>query len=201
MAKLQFESPLAWPEGMETTPRAQQRSDHGFSDQMTLAESLAYLEEEVAAVATKGTLYLDIEHPNQDRLRKKVGSRSGACLTLRIDGMDYVLACDRWQLPEHNIYALHLALRQWRNMERWGLGGIPQLLNGFCARVRTAGDSKRGAVTLPPWMEEMGLGPSATLDDAIAIYHRRAKQLTQDTDGMARLNGLMEEARAHFSVK
>ncbi len=200
MSRLQFESPLAWPEGLEVTPRAQQQGDHGFSAQMTLAESINYLDEEAGAIASKATLYLDIANPTQDRTRRKVGSRTGACLSLRIDGLDYVLACDRWQQVEHNIYALHLALRQWRNMERWGLGSLQQLLSGFCTRSY-AGERKRNAAGVTPWMEELGLGPTSTLDDAIAVYHRRAKQNAQDTEALSRLNILMEEARAYFAPK
>jgi hypothetical protein len=182
---------------MAETPRGSQRSDHGFPPSLTLGESIGYLEQEISELHASGTLSLDVEQPLIERLRKKVGSRTGACLQLKHHGRNYALACDRWLAPEHNIYALHLALRQWRNMERWGIGNMPVLLEGFAPDHATAVTGRTGA--LQSWMEAMGLGPTATLDDAVAVYHRRAKQTSHDSEALTRLNLMMDEARAYFA--
>ncbi len=203
MASIRFSAPLNWPEWMPSTPRANQRTDRSFAPPMTLEESIGFLEEEIKAIGCNATLSLDIDQPLLERLRKKVGSRTGVCLQLRYQNTNYVLACDAWQSIEHNMYALHLALRQWRNMERWGIAPLPVLLKGFEPGVHVGSSAAAAAPEwdMPGWMEHLGLGPTATLDDAQAVYHRRAKQFSQDTEVLTKLNITMEEARAHFAGK
>ncbi len=200
MSNLRFEAPLVWPAAIPSIPRNQQRNDHNFAP-LTLETSIAYLEEELNDIPCKATLFLDIEQPTVERLRKKVGSRTGASLQLRMEGREYALTCDRWQLVEHNIYALHLALRQWRNMERWGVGTLAQLLHGFESGVLQSVAGEAGGFTIPAWMEELGLGATSTLDDAIAIYHRRAKAISGNTEALMNLNILMDDVRAYFAHK
>src|SRR5258706_6483281 len=168
---LSFESPLSWPEDMPATPLAQRRSDHGFPPQMSFAESVGFLEQELKEMQTgAATLFLDVAQPLSDRLRKKVGSRTGACLHFKYGERNYALACDLWQGMEHNIYALHLPLRQWRNMERWGVGTLPVLMHGFEAG-RSFGPG--GSPGPAPGMGFLRLGPAAPPGDAPAVYHRR----------------------------
>ena len=196
---LRFSSPLNWPEWVPVTPRTKQRTDRNFAPPMKLEESIRFLEEEIAAINCNAILSLDIDQPTSERNRKKVGNRTGAALQLRLPFGNYVIACDTWLAPENNIYAMHLALRQWRNMERWGIGTLPVLLKGFEPGVQTTVNVQTPEWHLPNWMEYFGLGPTATLDDAQAIYHKRAKQLAHDTDALTKLNITMEEARAHFT--
>lgn len=198
MTQLTFAAPLAWPPGQPVTPRGAQKADHGFPPHLTLEEGVAFLDQELAEMGSTGVLHLDIEQPLVPRLRKKVGSRTGACLHLRYMGGAYVIACDQWQTIAHNVYALHLGLRQWRNIERWGLGGLDKLLAGMEAGAiaRAAAGTTGGN----GWMEGLGLGPTATLDDAVAVYHRRAKQAAQDGAALTDLNRFMEEAREYFST-
>ncbi|MBI1236933.1 MAG: hypothetical protein GC188_09655 [Alphaproteobacteria bacterium] len=172
---------------------------------MSIEESIRFLEQEIQHLGCNATLSLDVEQPNVERLRKKVGSRTGASLQLKFPQDNYVIACDTWQLIEHNIYVLHLAIRQWRNMEKWGIAPLPVLMHGFTPPMVSGSVSgisgEKQDWNLPDWMEQLGLGPTATLEDAQAIYHRRAKQYAQDTDALAQLNIMMEDVRAHFAKK
>lgn len=197
---LKFESPLVWPDWMPATPRANQQREPSFPARITLEESIRYLEQELADIGAGGTLYLDVEQPLVERLRKKVGSRTGASLKLRHHDINHVIACDRWQSMEHNIYALHLAVRAWRNVERWGVAPLSVSLRGLETGVGTDGQFSADENALTPWMKRLGLGPTATLEDAVAIYHRRARALSQDDEALTKLNILMEEVRAHFST-
>lgn len=200
MVHLTFEAPLEWPKDIRPTPRASQRNDHGFAPHILLAQSINYLEQELEALKANGKLLLDIEQPLIDRLRKTIGNRTGACLQFRYRSKGYVLACDRWDTVEHNVYALHLALRHWRNLERWGIGELPRLMYGFEDSVMGIGAIQDSYDTkLLSWMEVLGLGPTCTLDDAIAVYHRRAKQVADDTQALTRLNMLMDEVRVYFN--
>lgn len=200
MAALRFESPLVWPEWLPSTPRASQRRDHGLATQITLTESINFLEMEIQELGASAVMFTDIEQPTIERLRKKVGSRTGASLQMRYHDKTYVFACDRWTTLEHNIYVMHLAIRQWRNIERWGIGSMDVLIKGFASNI----DVVSAAVldkTMPEWMHALGLGPTSTLDDAIAVYHRRAKQVAHDSEALSKLNILMEEVRAYFAAR
>ncbi len=198
---LRFSSPLNWPEWIPITPRANQRTDRNFAPPMTLEESIGFLEAEIQAINCTAILSIDIDQPTNERYRKKTGSRTGAALQLRFPYGNYVVACDMWLTIEHNIYALHLAIRQWRNMERWGVGTLPVLLKGFEPGVQSAAAVQTPQWDLPEWMESLGLGPTATIDDAQAIYHKRARQFAQNTEALTKLNIIMEEARAYFAKR
>ncbi len=110
-----------------------------------------------------------------------------------------MLTCDRWQKLEHNIYALHLCFRQWRNMDQWGIATLPTLMAGF--EVDRTPDKIGASEDAMECLSYFGLGNNATLDDAVAIYHRRAKTFSQDTEGLTKLNLAMDELRDYFSKK
>lgn len=200
---LHYKSPLSWPESIPVTTLVQQRSDNGFSPDMPLTDAINFLKEEIESAGIgQAVLYTDIDQPHVERLRKKVGGRTGACLHLKHRGRGYIITCDRWQKLEHNIYAMHLALRQWCNMERWGIGSLNMLMVGF--EVDRTPDSTESSVTsgdVMDCLEEFGLASNATLEDATAIYHRRAKTLNNDNEKLVKLNLQMDRIRNYFSSK
>ena len=200
MAQLRCESPLNWPVGLIPTPRQNQRSDSSFPAQLSLAEAIQNLQDELSDDRFgAASLSIDIEQPLVERLRKKTGNRTGASLQFKHQNRLFVISCDRWLSIEHNIYALYLTIRHWKNMERWGTGSLLALISGF-----EAGSNRRttaAAAMGQGWMEAFGVSASATLDDVTAIYHRRAKLVAHDTEALTRLNLLMDEARDYYSGK
>ncbi len=200
---LYFKSPLSWPESIPVTSLMQQRSDNGFSPDIPLTDAVNFLKDEIdAAGINYAVLYTDYEQPNVDRLRRKVGSRTGACLHLKYRDRGYIITCDRWQRLEHNVYAMHLALRQWGNMEKWGIGNIASLMAGFeVDRPPESAGEERVVGSVAECLESFGLGANATLDDATAIYHRRAKALADDNEALVKLNLQMDEIRNYFQSK
>ena len=198
MIPLAYESPLKWPDSRPVTPRTGQRADHQFSQALTLDESLNFLLEELKEIpAQKLTLSTDMSDISSERLRKRAGVRSGACLYMKWGGKQYALACDRWQKLEHNIYTLHLTLRQLRNVERWGVAPLAVLLHGMelGSIIQPGLEQSTASPSAAEWMTALGLGPTATLEDATAIYHRRAKTLSANETALTQLNLIMEEAR------
>ena len=198
---LYYKSPLSWPDSIPVTPRMQQRSDNGFSTDMSLTDTLNFLKSEIEAAGIgHAVLYLDVEQPQVERLRKKVGSRTGACLHLKHRDKGYVITCDRWQRMEHNIYAMHLVLRQWCNMERWGIGSLSALMAGFEINYTDddIADESVAFENIVECLKSFGLGGTATLEDATAIYHRRAKALAHDNEKLVQLNLQMDEIRSYF---
>jgi hypothetical protein len=198
---LYYKSPLNWPESTPVTSLMQQRSDNGFSPDMPLTDALNFLNSEIeTAGINHAVLYLDVEQPHVERLRKKVGSRTGACLHIKYRDRGYIITCDRWQKLEHNIYAMHLAIRQWYNMERWGIGSLAALMAGFEAE-RTPDVAEGMPDNVVECLNLFGLSGSATLEDAIAIYHRRAKIFANDNEQLVKLNLQMDAIRNYFSSK
>ncbi len=199
MAQLSFDSPLKWPSSYAITPRMRQRSDSGFSSSMTLEEALQFLNEEITAFDPQAALLsTDIENIHNPRNRHPLGTRSGVCLHMKLGNRSYIFACDRWQKLEHNLYVLHLTLRQLRNMDKWGIASLEEMLKPFEAGGREKFLAREESASEPgsEWMHVMGLGPTATLEDAVAIYHRRAKRIgNTDSEALSQLNAAMNEAR------
>lgn len=197
-----YKFPLNWPLYIPVMPLMQQRLDSGFSTSMTLTDAIAFLDDELVAAGIKhAVLYSDYEQLNVERLRKKVGNRMGACLHIKYRDRVHIITCDRWQKLEHNIYALHLAFRQWANMEKWGIANMSMLLAGFAsdgtaniAFIKEVGETAE-------CLQAFGLGDTATIDDATAIYHRRAKAIANDDAELVKLNQIMDEIRKHFADK
>lgn len=168
---------------------------------MGIEEVIGFLDHELTDLGIEGArLSLDIENPTIERLRRRVSGSSGASLQFTYQRRKYIIACDRWQAVEHNIYAIDITLRQLRNIERWGIAPLPVLFAGL-EEGNVHHGTTAGTPTLAEWMEEMGLGPTATLDDAVAVYHRRARLLAHSSEHLSHLNNLMDDARAYFKSK
>lgn len=203
--------PLKWPSNVPVIPLMKQRNDSGFSPNISLTDAVRFLEEEVDLAGIKlATLYTDYEQVNVERLRKKLGSRTGAYLVLKHFDREYHITCDRWQKLEHNIYAMHLAIRNWINMEKWGIGSLDQLMSGFSrsrasdsanANTNQAVNNNRRKGDIPDCLTIFGLGETATIDDATAIYHRRARALADDEEKLLELNQTMEKIRSYLAPK
>jgi hypothetical protein len=207
---IKYLSPLKWPAHIPSTPLTKQQNDSGFSTNMTLDDALRFLDDELTAAGiNQATLYTEIEQITAERLRKRLSSRSGVSLQLKLFDREYTITCDKWQRIEHNIYALHLTLRNFNNMEKWGLGSLNKLIAGFGTNRASDWDKSKSSVEqparraddMPDCLKEFGLGSTATLDDATAIYHRRAKSLPDDAESLVELNLIMDEIRAYFSSK
>jgi hypothetical protein len=85
-------------------------------------------------------------------------------------------------------------------MENWGIASAKQALVGFSLQNAGIDSGSGDGSNLPEWMQYLGLGPTATLEDANAIYRRRAKQLADEKDDqeMLKLNAAIDEARAEL---
>ena len=113
-----------------------------------------------------------------------------------------MIACDHWQTLDHNMYAIHLALRAMRNFEEWGVATQSYALSLFSGNITMkdiAHELDEDGYGLPGWMMALGLGPTASIEDANAVYRRRAKELAHDEDALLELNQAIEEARRHLN--
>lgn len=202
MTAIAHKSPLHWPNTKDATRPMMRSLNSSYPLNLTLREALAYLEDEVKELAPQAAiLYSNIEHLNNERMRRKINPEPGVTLELKVANKNYYIACDRWVSIEQNLYSLHLGIRAIRNLVKWGLADLDVAMHGFAAikqRIESQ-DNSDSEAEFEEWMVQLGLGPTATLEDAQAVYRRRAKALADNTDELIKLNNAMDEARKYFT--
>jgi hypothetical protein len=130
----------------------------------------------------------------------------GASLEISLGNTKAFLACDKWRNLAQNLYALHLAIRHVRLFEEWGIATSEYMLTPFDLRTHHAtGHSHESsthspAENVPDWMDHLGLGRTATLADANAVYRQRAKTAAENEEAMIKLNQAIEQARRTLSM-
>jgi hypothetical protein len=206
MASLSFTHPLQWPNGFPRTQKWEKSVNPSFKVGLSIQEALTFLYEELKELnVSKATLCTDYENIEQPRGIRRVGSDDGAALAIEMNGQSYRMACDRWVGVEQNVYALHLALRSLRNIVLWGVGNLEDVFGGYTpAALQARQASRSGTNSTAPGMEEwrlvLGLGPTATIEDAQAVYRRRAKTLADKPDELMKLNLAMDAASKALAV-
>lgn len=203
MADIRYEYPLRLPSGWESTPPSARAFNTSFPRTLTMGDALRFLEDEIRAFPfTAATIYTNYQHVTNERLRKKTSNdTAGVSIMIKCYGREHMLACDHWQLTEQNLYAIHLALRALRNFEDWAIATRSYALSLFSGNIAakdSAWEDGGADGQLPGWMLNLGLGPTATIEDANAIYRRRAKELEGDEEKLLKLNQFIEEARRHL---
>lgn len=202
MADIIYEHPLKLPSGWEATPPSARIYNTAFPRTLTLTEALRFLEDEIRQFPfAAAAIYSNYQHFTNERLRKKISNdTAGVSVMLKCYGREHMIACDRWQLTEHNAYAIHLALRAVRNFEDWAIATRAYALSLFAGNIamKNLATESLESEELPQWMRDLGLGPTATLEDANAIYRRRAKDFADNQDALLKLNQSIEEARKHL---
>lgn len=202
MSEIRYEAPLKMPEGWVKTPLIRRSYDNNFSRSLTISSALDYLEEEINLLAPNDltTVYSSYDQIRSERGRRALSKDTGISVQIRRYTDQTMIACDKWALTEHNIYAMSLALRALRSFEPWGIASTSELLrffsHGSSARITL---NEVATDSLPQWMLKLGLGPTATLEDANAVYRRRAKEIGNDEKALVELNSAMEIARQHLS--
>lgn len=201
MIEISYISPLKIPKGYSLSYQRQRRYDNGFPQSLTIAQAVQYLEDELQAVgATRISVYSNYDRLNSGRNRVKRDDDSAVCCEIHLDSRIYYIVCDRWYLVEHNLYALHLAIRAMLNIVKWGVASLATLLAGFDAADTSHTDTQKmdGNIILPDWMILLELRPNANLDDANHSYRNLAKQSASDEARLLELNQAIEAARKYF---
>lgn len=196
MIDLKFSHPVQWPSDQQLTPKYEKSINRSFNAGMSVAEAIGFLQEEVNAFdgVKEAVLFTDFEDIDKPARTRRVGHDNAAMIRLKLASGTYRLACDRWVSVEQNIYALHLGLRNIRSNVSFGVGDVAKALGGYALTLAATGSSAGVTKVLEEWRLVLGLGHTATLDDAHAVYRRRAKSAANDQDELVRLNLAMDEA-------
>lgn len=204
MVDISYEIPLKAPEGTALTPKSMRRYDSGFPPTLSLDEALQYLEEECRQIPSVESVKM---HSNYDRinvpkLRKMIDEDPAVCLELKLQGKAYFIVCHQWGMIEHNIYALHLALRAMLNIVKWGVADLETALYGFASersRVFTEEAEDESLMSKDKWMTILRLDASATLEEANKSYRHHVKVAAENEEALLRLNQAIEAARKYYA--
>lgn len=196
---ISYHTPIPEQFSASLIPQNQRSYPDSISGQLTLDEAIAYLEQELNRIgASKASIYTHYNEIKSPQLRKQTRNDSAVLLEFSINNKDYRMIAAHWQLVDHNLYALHMVLRQLSSLVKWHIASLPALLHAFevgaSANAQSASASSEPISGLTHWMKELGLGPTATKGDISAIYHRRAR-LCENDEELLELNAIVDEAR------
>ena len=180
--------PLKWPQGWarnQTIFRAR------FSRERSLTATCDYVVDELrrlGAEAATVVITSNVPPRRQDRRENAQPADRGAAVYFRLKARNQVLACDKWDRVEDNLYAIGMHVATLRAQSRYGVGSVEQAFQGYLA--------------LPPkescW-QVLDVAPDAPPQDIERAYQQKARQLHPDrggtSDAMARLNAARDEAR------
>jgi DnaJ domain len=193
--------PLTWP---MNHPRAKHRRSAAFGKRkakdgygmrpITIAEAVKELGEQVRLIGGKRlTISTNLELRPRDGLpysQQRKPNDPGAAVYFFRNDKPFVLACDAWDIVEHNIYAISMHLEALRGQERWGVGSLEQSLSGYelpsseCVRA---------------WWEVLGVSRDASAEQIGDAYRNLVRQHHPDKGGderrMAEINAAYAESK------
>lgn len=196
---MQITSPLKWPGFLAPTERLAKQNNPQFQMNMQERDAVIFVEDEVNRTpqVISAVLSCDAININSTAPTQYLSKNTGAALEITLESGRFQIGCDRWNSLAHNIYVLHLALRYFRQLEEWGVAPLTQSLSSF--RISSSAGSQAAAAEalgLKEWQIVLGLGPTATLDDANAIYRNRAKLIGESNpQELLKLNTAIQQAR------
>jgi hypothetical protein len=101
----------------------------------------------------------------------------GVAVYFRLRQKPHVLACDRWNKVEHNLWAIARHIDALRAQDRWGVGSIEQAFAGYEALPAHS--------SAEPWHVVLGVAPTASEAEIRAAYAARLKAAHPDHGGSA----------------
>lgn len=121
----------------------------------------------------------------------------GAAIYFLLKGKPKVLAVDKWNRVEDNLWAIAKHIEALRGQDRWGVGTIEQAFAGYTA-LPAPGES-----TAATWYQILGVQEACTFEYAQERYREEARACHPDArggshDAMVRLNAAWDQARKHF---
>lgn len=100
----------------------------------------------------------------------------GVAVYFKLKGQDRVLACDKWDRVQDNLWSIAKHIDALRGQQRWGVGTTEQAFAGYAA--------------LPPanvapthtWWSVFGLSRNASTEDVKTMYRHLVKRWHPDMD-------------------
>lgn len=186
--------PLSWPAGWPRTPRHKQTRNERFMRNLSVARATDAVLDEVRSLGGRGVVIstnLELKRDGLPYSNRRAPDDPGAAVYFRLKDKPLVLACDRWDRVEQNLWAIAKHINALRGQERWGVGTVAQAFAGYTALPDP--NARR------PWWEVLGVHRGASPIDIRSAYNEAAKLHHPDRGGdverMAEINAAYEEAR------
>lgn len=130
---VRFENPLQW---LPQQPKSKLRTRARFGNHSS-SKAGDYLSLELERLGAKHCI---ISSNLQERARgggfyaNQRVEEPGVVVYFDLKGIGKAMACDKWDKPEHNLWALYLSVQAIRGLERWGGSEfLDGLFSGFKA--------------------------------------------------------------------
>jgi len=132
--EIKFESPLQW---LPQQPRTNRPERARFSSKHNISYAGRCLVDELRLMGAKDCVISSnlkrTMSGNSFYSNQKVED-SGVVIYFNLKDKDKAMACDLWDKPEHNLWALYLSVKAIRGLERWGGSDfLDGLFTGFKA--------------------------------------------------------------------
>lgn len=130
---MRFEYPLQWLPQQKRT-KNQQRARFGNHSASKAGKFLIDELERLGAKQCLITSNLMVKNDGGFYARQGKIEDAGIVVYFQLKGKSKAMACDKWDLPEHNIWALYKSIEAIRGLERWGGSDfLDGLFTGFTA--------------------------------------------------------------------
>jgi hypothetical protein len=193
--------PLFWPAGWARTP-SHQRKTSAFRRPVSYAarwhsmeEAAELLSNELERLRAIGAILstnIEVRLDGRPYSGRAKPNDTGAAVYFTLKGKRLVLAGDRWDRVECNVWAIAKHVESLRAQERWGVGSVEQAFAGYAQLTSSASHRL--------WWEVLGCPPglinAAQLE---SLYRAAAKRSHPDVGGsneaMAEVNAAYEAAK------
>lgn len=187
--------PLFWPTGWRRTQFPGWPKFGVKGQGVSMTQALDFLERELRLLEAKNPVIstnvlnrLD-GRPYADQ---PIPKDPGAAVYFTLKNRRAVLACDKWNKPESNLWAVAKHIEALRGQERWGVGSVEQAFAGYMALNERTG---------PSCWEVLALAPGASEEAIMAAFRSKARKAHPDAPGgsheaFAELSGAKDIALA-----
>lgn len=198
--------PLAWPISWPRTPRelikrapffasvrrqAQMGNSYNVRGQRSMEDCAIEVYRELERLGATGEIISTNVELRQDGMpysNRKPPADAGAAVYFKVKKRDLVLAVDKWDRVEDNLWAIAKHIESLRGQARWGVGSVEMAFSGY--RMLP------GASTAPrAWHEVLGISVLATAEEIEAAFKERAPRCHPDTGGSHEAMVELSEAR------
>jgi len=171
-----FEYPLKWPIQQPRTTY-KQRARFGNHSQSKAGDYLINELERMGGRKTVISSNLQKRQRNDGFLTNQRVDDPGVVIYFQLKGQPKAMACDKYDKPEHNLWALYLSVQAIRGLERWGGS---EMINSLFTGFKALPSPEDAIITSAQYFSEF-----QTKLEAKERYRTLCKELHPDVGGGA----------------
>ena len=193
--------PLTWPTGWKRTKNPKtSRFGRNYNSKPSVAKAIDTLSNELRLFGARNLIVssnLKLKNDGLPYSNQKIPEDTGIAVYFSLRKEQQVIACDTFNLPGCNIYAIALTIQSLRSLERYGASEIlNKAFSGFKALPEKAGPSNLA------WWTVLGLKENCKYEEAKSAFRKLSKLYHPDTgDDTGRfylVNEAFNNAKKHF---